>query len=820
MATNRSCPWLLRTSVGVVLAGMAPASAALPPPTVPGGPGVQTAAAAGDPELQPAVRSADDASTPMPPDTGDMAELWLETVLNQHPTGRVLRYAVAGDRYSAEARDLRRIGLRWPGSDDADGMVALDSIPGLTARYDAPSQRMWLQAPLDLLAGDVQRFDASPDRVARPDPAMLAPGLVLDYSFYAQRFEEAGRSVSAQTELRVFGLGPGHWLNTWNTRYRSGGDEPPGTAPVRLDTRWSLDFPERMLQLVVGDDLTGAVSWSRPTRFGGVRLGRAFALQPYRITTPLAAFAGQAALPSTVDLFISGVQQAQERVAPGRFEIQTPPRISGAGVARLVLTDLNGVERSIDVPFYTTSQLLADGLWDGSIELGRIRRDYGLRSFSYGERTIGSGTLRYGVSDRLTIETHGEVESRLRMGGLGVVWVPGPRTGVINAAYARSRVDGIGRGAQYSLGYQWNGAMFHIDAATTWRDSSFRDLASLETSPLPRRTTQGFAGVDTALGHFSAGYVLQRLPDAAESRIASVGWSQRFGRASSVYLTAFRDLALGEDSVWLTWQMALDRRTQVGAGWRHESGEGGTLSADIRRSVDSDLGGFGWQLRASREASGQASGLSQVDWLGRHAGAELGVSRTPAGTSALAGLQGGVAWMRGGPPQLVRRIANAFAIVSTEDVAGVPVRLENRLVGQTDRHGRLLVDRLNPWENNRLGIDILQLPEDMYVQRTEVSAVPDGNVGVLVRFPMHRTRPLQLTVLDASGEALPAGSPVYPEGATGDEPLTVIGYDSLLYLPDPVPGARLRIETAGGTCTVVVPAPQAGGAHPQEAVCR
>jgi len=287
-----------------------------------------------------------------------------------------------------------------------------------------------------------------------------------------------------------------------------------------------------------------------------------------------------------------------------------------------------------------------------------------------------------------------------------------------------------------------------------------------------------------------------------------------------VYLTAFRDLALGEDSVWLTWQMALDRRTQVGAGWRHESGEGGTLSADIRRSVDSDLGGLGWQLRASREASGQASGLAQVDWLGRHAGAELGVSRTPAGTSALAGLQGGVAWMRGGPPQLVRRIANAFAIVSTEGVAGVPVRLENRLVGQTDRHGRLLVDRLNPWENNKLGIDTLQLPQDMYVQRTEVSAVPDGNVGVLVRFPMHRTHPLQLTVLDASGKALPPGSPVYPQGATGDEPLTVIGYDSLLYLPDPVPGARLRIETAGGTCTVVVPAPQAGGAHPQEAVCR
>ena len=819
----------------MVLAGLAPASPALPPSPVPGGPGPGTAARAGEPAqlaqplqpaqpgqpTHPAERPGDSvpAGGPPPLDRDNVAELWLETILNQHPTGRVLRYAVEGDHYSAEARDLRRIGLRWPGSDGAEGLVALDSIPGLAARYDAPTQRMWLQAPLDLLAADVQRFDASPERFARPDPAMLAPGLVLDYSFYAQRFEDAGRSVSAQTELRVFGLGPGHWFNTWNTRYRSGGGEPPGTAPVRLDTRWSLDFPERMLQLVVGDDLTGAVSWSRPTRFGGIRLGRAFALQPYRITTPLAAFAGQAALPSTVDLFISGVQLAQERVAPGRFEIQAPPQISGAGVARLVLTDLNGVERIVDVPFYATSQLLADGLWDGSVELGRVRRDYGLRSFSYGERTVGSGTLRYGLSERLTIETHGEVESRVTMGGLGVVWVPAPRVGVVSVAYARSRAEDVGAGSQYRLGYQWNGAVFHLDVSTLWRDPAFRDLASLESSVLPRRTSQGFAGVDTPLGHFSAGYVLQRLPDDAASRIASLGWSQRFGRSASLHLTAFRDLELDEDSVWLTWQMALDRRTQVGAGWRRDSGEGGTLSADLRRSVDSDLGGLGWQLRAGREADGQASGLAQVDWLGHRVGAVLGVSRTPAGTSTLAGVRGGLAWMRGGPPQLVRRIANAFAIVSTDGVPGVPVRLENRLVGRTDRHGRLLVDRLNPWENNRLSIDTLQLPGDMYVQRTEFAAVPDGDVGVLVRFPMHPAHPMQLTLRDASGQPLPAGSPVYAEDANG-EPLTVTGYDSLLYLPDPVPGARLRIETAAGPCTVVVPTPQAGAAASQEAVCR
>ena len=58
---------------------------------------------------------------------------------------------------------------------------------------------------------------------------------------------------------------------------------------VRLDTSWQLDLPDPMLSLTVGDTLTGALSWSRATRIGGVRLSRNFSLQPYRITAPLAS---------------------------------------------------------------------------------------------------------------------------------------------------------------------------------------------------------------------------------------------------------------------------------------------------------------------------------------------------------------------------------------------------------------------------------------------------------------------------------------------------------------------------------------------------
>ena len=172
----------------------------------------------------------------------------------------------------------------------------------------------------------------------------------------------------------------------------------------------------------------------------------------------------------------------------------------------------------------------------------------------------------------------------------------------------------------------------------------------------------------------------------------------------------------------------------------------------------------------------------------------------------------------------MRRVDEAFAIVSTQGVAGVPVRLENRLVGHTGADGLLLVDRLNPWQHNKLSIDPLSLPADMRIARTELQAVPAGRSGLLAAFPMRRVLSLQVALVDADGQPLPAGSPVWRAGDDPalDAPLTVVGHDSLLYLDDPPPQARLQVRVQGRYCEVAVPAVgQAEGfAELEGVVCR
>src|SRR5690606_38114246 len=92
--------------------------------------------------------------------------------------------------------------------------------------------------------------------------------------------------------------------------------------------------------------------------------------------------------------------------------------------------------------------------------------------------------------------------------------------------------------------------------------------------------------------------------------------------------------------------------------------------------------------------------------------------RGDAGTTMFGSVDGGLALLRG-RVFAMRRIDEAFALVSTAGVPGVPVRLSNNVVGRTDANGMLMVGRLTPWQDNRLSIDPLSLPADVWIGSVE-----------------------------------------------------------------------------------------------------
>ncbi|WP_084070340.1 fimbria/pilus outer membrane usher protein [Pandoraea vervacti] len=772
------CRWGLSVSIGVALAG-----------AVAAGHGKPVDAAQSQVE---SIEVPGDVAVSAP---GDEA-LYLEVVLNRVRVGRIVPVVLREGRLYVEAHTLHELGLALP---DERVLVALDSLPGLRAYYDIADQRLDLSTSVDLLEGDAQLVGYQPPPAPRLDPATRAPGLLLNYDLYTQDDGQT-RSLSGWSEVRLFGVGPGVFRSSNITQWtgaRFAGDRFQST---RLDTSWQMDFPERMVSITLGDTYSGALAWTRTMRYGGIRISRNFNLQPYRVTVPLASFIGDTTVPSTVDLFINGIRESQSTVSPGRFQVLSAPVLNGAGSAQVVITDITGQSRVVNFSLYNSARLLQSGLSDWSIDLGKLRKNYGLNSFSYSDNVMASGSGRYGLNNHVTLEGHAESTNGLTMGGLGTLLLLGRTGGVVSLSYGMSRNGGM-QGRQYSLGYEWQGQWLSANIATVRRDSAFRDVASLEGSTMPRRTDQAFLGVTIGRGQLGASYVRQDYPDTPKASYVALSWAQSLGSYGNINLSVSRDVSGGAGTTtFVYWSVPIGNRHHAWASAQSQR-SGDALTVGAMRTLPGDTDGWGWRVQGSagRSATSGAE-ISQLTRYGQwRAGAQYWTNAGESNTAAYAGATGGLLLMKGSLFPM-RRVDDAFAMVSTDGIEGVPVKLENRLVGTTDDKGLLLVTPLNAWENNDLSIDPLVLPADVTVDRVRLAAVPATGSGMLARFPMKSLLVVELSLRDGHGEWVPPGTQV---NILPGEQMAVTGYDGRLYLQDPPVGARIVVH---GLCEVSLPA--------------
>ncbi len=732
-------------------------------------------------------------------------ELYLEVTLNQLPTRQLFRFVSRDGQVLASNDTLRTLGFILPDGNAAD-LRALDSLPGVRWQYDAAGQRLSIDAPLALLSLATTQLNAP--AAAAPVPATASPGTLLNYDLYGSQ-RRGTSNLTATAELRLFGIGNGVFSNTIVSRaYRPQEGGWRGES-VRLDTSWTLSFPESATTLTVGDAFSGYLDWTRTVRIGGIRIGRDFGLQPYRITTPLPSFLGEVAVPSAVDLYVNGVRQYSGDLPPGPFELSTVPGVTGSGHAQVVVTDAFGRTRTLDFPFYSTQQLLAKGLTDWSLAAGVVREDYGIRSFSYASDPAASGNLRRGMSDRFTIEAHAEAGAGLANAGAGGLWLAGG-SGVVNAALAGSRDDSTD-GWQSSLGYTWNNGRFNVSANSQRTHGDYRDLASLYGAPPPRMSERAMAGITMPrLGNLSLSYVRLRYPGEQASRYASAFWSRSFARGWSTSASINQNLDdNGDRSLYLGVSYAFDADLQSSASLQRNRNLVDAV-VDVVRPVPGD-GGYGWRLQA-RDGDGGSGGLAEVGMITGSGRYGAGAASYRGDSYGYASASGSVVLM-GGHAFLARDIHDGFAVVSSDGIAGVPVKLENRVVGQTDDDGMLLVTRLNAWQRNKLSIDPMDLPANVRVDAVDRVAAPRDRSGTLVRFGITPVRAAVVVLQDGEGRPVPLGSTIVAnEHATGE---VFVGYDGEAYLETLEPHNQLRVQMPGGTCTATFDYPAAGDAVPR-----
>ncbi|WP_174976269.1 fimbria/pilus outer membrane usher protein [Burkholderia contaminans] len=730
-----------------------------------------------------AARAEPAPARPAPAAATEPGVLFLDVSLNGEPTHRIARVQQIDGRLYAASADLNDLGVATGERthEPSNTLVALDTLPGL--RYDVDMSRQ----TLDLRVPDALRIPHTFDTRAltAAPPATAGRGVVLNYDAYAQTL--AHSPLAIWSEARYFD--PAGVFSSTGIAYLYDDRQ----RYLRYDTSWTRSSPATLTTTQFGDTISSSLSWTRSLRIGGVQWRSNFGLRPDLVTFPVPALSGSAVVPTSVDLYVNNVRQFSGDVPGGPFVINSVPGITGSGNATVVTRDALGRSVSTSIPLYIDTRLLAPGLASYSVEAGFLRRAYGITSFDYARTPAASGSLRYGISERLTVEAHAEATTGVYNAGAGVLARIG-NGGVANASLAVSAQRGAG--AQVGLGYQYVTPRVSIDAQTLRAFGGYGDLGAREGIPVSSatdRVTVSFPFLRAQTLSFS--YLGLKYPGIDASRIGSIAYLVNLGMLTSLTVSAFQDFRQRDTrGFFASVSIGLGGNTSVSASAGRQNGES-TYAVNASRPPDYG-GGFGWNVQAGTSAA-LRYGQGQVRYLGRAGEVTLLAQSFGGRGNASVDVTGALVLMDG-RLMTARRIDDSFALVST-DTGRVPVLHQNRLIGETNRAGYLLVPDLNAYQNNRVAIDGATLPADARIADTTLDVVPQARSGVLAHFAVSRYSAASIILHAPDGTPLPPGLEVR-DVENGQR--TIVGYDGLTFVDGLVDHNRLEISGNGHDCAV------------------
>jgi len=722
-------------------------------------------------------------------------EVLLDVLINQQRKDTVVLLRSDG-RLFAGAEDLRRWRVRLPETDPitlyGDDFYALDALAGLTYRLDEATQTLAIQVPAGLF--DATRLMGRETRFSAPTPASL--GGFLNYDVTANHAQGL-TDTNGVLELGGFGS-----LGTAETRILAldlGGQ----ASAIRLDATWTRDQPMQLASLRFGDAISGTSSWGGAVRFGGVQWATNFSVQPGFVTFPLPRISGEVALPSTVDLYVDNALRMRHQVPSGPFSIEDLPVPSGRGDARIVVRDILGREQIITQPFDTSSRLLTQGLHDYSYEVGFVRRNFGIDSNNYG-RPMAVGTHRLGLTEQFTGEVHGEFLGNQQTVGLGGVLML-PAAGVLSGSFAASHSD-RGVGGFLGLGFRRQSRSFNFGVNTQFASQRFVKLGMQPEELAPHQISKAFVSLATTdYGAFSARYTQQAFRDKEDNAIVSGSYAREIGSLGNLSMSMMRFLSGDSETVLsLNFSMLLGNRTNANISTSAKSGRE-QAQLKLGRSLPAGSG-VGYRLIAGAgDSDARQVELNMQNQVGSYS---LGASQANGQTAFRGSANGGIAFL-GGRTFLSQRITNSFAVVKVPGYSGVGVYVENQLVARTDANGSALLPRLRPYQKNTVRIEQADLPMDAQIDAVQLDAVPYLRSGLLLKFPIKRSRGALLTVVLENGEPLPAGAQAQIIGDNVEQnKIFPAGMGGELYLIGLAASNRVRVTLLEQSCEFMLPFPE------------
>lgn len=773
------------------------------------------------------------------------ADVYLDVTVNGEPRPDLIAVRqIADGSLIINADVLRSIGiLPQRAATDRDGWVRLSALHNVEYTFDARTETLAIVtsdpdalAPyalsLNPLAASARK--GGNDEEMKPQSDLAA---VLNYDIYADSGHENFKDIwdfqgiSATIDGRISGKF-GTFYTSELLRYSSQGFGRDQSDAIRLDSYWTYSDEKRMMTYQVGDLITRSLSWSRSTRLGGFQLRRNFDLRDNLITMALPEISGSAAVPSAVDLYINNAQRAVENVPTGPFALTDIPVVTGANTARLVVRDAMGQESVREMSFYASSDLLAKGLWDFSVEAGVPRNDYGIKSANYASDFFVSGTTRYGFTSTLTGEAHAEAGADFVNGGVGAVFTLWDIGRLSVAGSASSYKSETGQQLYANLQLERWGVYFNAMTQRTY--GNYNDMASVvDSKNLDSITDIDWENIDfyqdnyraitrnstrqaKAINQYSLSTNLRFDPttvtlaytevdywDQEDSRYVSISASRSFPHRIYGYATGFVNLKDSNAySVFAGISVSFDGGYNASTNVTTDH-DGSRITSQVSKNLGAKIGDYGWAIRDTEGKRTQRG----VDGQYRSSIALLGASldQYDGNWRATASASGALVYADGAvmPTQ---RVDDSFAMVNA-GVPNVDIKVNNQDFGKTWRNGRLVVPDLISYSKTNIALNMDSLPADAIVETTDTDVRPAAQSGVVVNFGGSAgDQYLYVSLKSLNGTPIEVGS--YAQVAGSDVGFD-IGYDGLAVIQLNqlnLPATLHVLELNGNTCEAVIDA--------------
>ncbi|ENX36223.1 hypothetical protein F889_00382 [Acinetobacter colistiniresistens] len=756
-------------------------------------------------ELPPAPKSLDEIN--------QLFKLYLDLSINQYSTQQIVPIVVKNDEYfiqkskiitdlgisiadeylspstsSLTDQDVLTLGF----AGDASDWLSLSRIPDLSYEYNSSKQYFNLHVPAQWMPTQM----IGQDSWYKPETAQSGIGLLNNYDFYTYRPSLGNSTSSLFTEQRFFspyGVLKNSGVYVKTRHEKTGGDTAVSNSDgyKRYDTTWQYDFQKNATSILLGDIITGnKTTWGSSVRLGGFQVQRNYSTRPDLITYPLPQFEGQAALPSTVDLIINGQKANSTEVQSGPFILNNIPFINGKGEAVVVTTDAVGRQVATTVPFYISNSLLKPGLFDYSLSLGQMRKDYGIKNFTY-DTFASAFDARYGVNDWLTAEARSELSNDLQLVGVGSVIRLG-HWGVLSGSLSQSWADqsllkdhqSHVSGEQYSMGYSYNKNRFGFNVSHTNRNNDYYDLSRLQYSDLVsansnKSTTANTYFASKKSGTFGIGYI-QTESNKFENKLLNLSWAPilpSYMKGATVSLSANHDFI---ENQWnAAFQISLplfQRASTVNAGYSFDrAGDYGYVN--YNHATPSE-GGLGYDLTHRFNENHEDLNQARINYRNKYFNTDFGLSGNHD-YNYWFGLSGSFVYMANSF-YAANRLGESFALIDTNAVPDVQVRYENNLIGRSNKKGHIFVPSVTPYYSGKYSVDPIDLPSNYTITRVENRISAKRGSGVVIKFPVKNSYAANVYLHLKNNQPVPVGSIVH---RTHHES-SYVGMDGIAYLED------------------------------------